>query len=280
MEADGFLYNMVRAIAGTLMHVGRGFWPEAQVAEVLNAMDRSLAGPTAPPEGLFLMRVTYEPHVRRDLLPPNSKSPRWRSRRHATVTVPGSKSITNRALVLAALASRWTDCDLTGALAERRHRGDDRLPSADSASVSQPTGTTIDHHDRHAPKSDRIIPAESADLFVANSGTTMRFLTAMVSLGHGALPARRRAADARAADRGPARRPAPTRRRRSERGRQRLPAGRHRATGGWHGGRRHDPGGRQQPVPQRRCCWLPRSPRATTSRSESTGRSSPSRTSR
>jgi tRNA pseudouridine38-40 synthase len=60
VEADGFLYNMVRAIAGTLMNVGRGFWPESQVAEILAAGDRKLAGPTAPAQGLFLMRVTYE----------------------------------------------------------------------------------------------------------------------------------------------------------------------------------------------------------------------------
>lgn len=59
VEADGFLYNMVRAIAGTLVQVGRGFWPEQQVEDVLKAMDRRLAGPTAPPVGLFLMRVTY-----------------------------------------------------------------------------------------------------------------------------------------------------------------------------------------------------------------------------
>jgi tRNA pseudouridine38-40 synthase len=59
VEADGFLYNMVRAIAGSLVQVGRGFWPQTQIAEVLHAMDRRLAGPTAPPEGLFLMRVTY-----------------------------------------------------------------------------------------------------------------------------------------------------------------------------------------------------------------------------
>src|SRR5262245_16593350 len=59
VEADGFLYNMVRAIAGTLINVGRGYWPESRVAEVLNAEDRREAGPTAPPEGLFLMRVTY-----------------------------------------------------------------------------------------------------------------------------------------------------------------------------------------------------------------------------
>jgi tRNA pseudouridine38-40 synthase len=60
VEADGFLYNMVRAIAGTLMNVGRGYWPEAKVAEILAAEDRSQAGPTAPPQGLFLMRVTYK----------------------------------------------------------------------------------------------------------------------------------------------------------------------------------------------------------------------------
>ncbi|MBP3959400.1 tRNA pseudouridine(38-40) synthase TruA [Gemmata sp. G18] len=61
VEANGFLYNMVRAIAGSLVQVGRGFWPETQIADVLRAMDRRLAGPTAPPEGLFLMRVTYHP---------------------------------------------------------------------------------------------------------------------------------------------------------------------------------------------------------------------------
>lgn len=61
VEADGFLYNMVRAIAGTLMYVGRGHWPESRVAEILSTEDRTQAGPTAPPQGLFLMRVTYEP---------------------------------------------------------------------------------------------------------------------------------------------------------------------------------------------------------------------------
>jgi len=60
VEADGFLYNMARAIAGTLMNVGRGYWPESQVARILEAGERKLAGPTAPAAGLFLMRVTYE----------------------------------------------------------------------------------------------------------------------------------------------------------------------------------------------------------------------------
>lgn len=60
VEADGFLYNMVRAIAGTLMNVGRGYWPESEVGEILKAEDRRRAGPTAPAQGLFLMRVTYD----------------------------------------------------------------------------------------------------------------------------------------------------------------------------------------------------------------------------
>jgi tRNA pseudouridine38-40 synthase len=59
VEADGFLYNMVRAIAGTLMYVGRGYWPESQVAAILSAEDRTVAGPTAPAPGLFLVRVSY-----------------------------------------------------------------------------------------------------------------------------------------------------------------------------------------------------------------------------
>jgi tRNA pseudouridine38-40 synthase len=60
VEADGFLYNMVRAIAGTLINVGRGYWPAEHVAAILRAEDRTQAGPTAPPQGLFLMRVSYE----------------------------------------------------------------------------------------------------------------------------------------------------------------------------------------------------------------------------
>jgi tRNA pseudouridine38-40 synthase len=60
VEADGFLYNMVRAIAGTLINIGRGFWSESMVAEILNAENRAVAGPTAPARGLFLVRVTYE----------------------------------------------------------------------------------------------------------------------------------------------------------------------------------------------------------------------------
>jgi tRNA pseudouridine38-40 synthase len=59
VEADGFLYNMVRSIAGTLVEVGKGKWPVSQVAAALAAEDRRAAGPTAPPQGLFLIRVRY-----------------------------------------------------------------------------------------------------------------------------------------------------------------------------------------------------------------------------
>ncbi len=63
IEADGFLYNMVRAMVGTLVEVGRGARPESWVGQVLAAKDRRTAGPTAPPQGLFLVRVDYHHDV-------------------------------------------------------------------------------------------------------------------------------------------------------------------------------------------------------------------------
>ncbi|MFQ3650763.1 MAG: tRNA pseudouridine(38-40) synthase TruA [Gemmataceae bacterium] len=60
VEADGFLYNMVRAIAGTLMQVGRGYWPVEYVEWLVREGDRTQAGPTAPACGLFLLYVVYE----------------------------------------------------------------------------------------------------------------------------------------------------------------------------------------------------------------------------
>jgi tRNA pseudouridine38-40 synthase len=60
VEADGFLYNMVRAITGTLVLIGTGRRPESFAAEALTAESRAEAGPTAPPQGLFLVRVRYE----------------------------------------------------------------------------------------------------------------------------------------------------------------------------------------------------------------------------
>ncbi|MBS0265789.1 MAG: tRNA pseudouridine(38-40) synthase TruA [Planctomycetes bacterium] len=58
--ADGFLYNMVRAILGTLVNVGRDRWSRDDVARILAAQDRTLAGCTAPACGLYLVQVWYD----------------------------------------------------------------------------------------------------------------------------------------------------------------------------------------------------------------------------
>ncbi len=59
IEADGFLYNMVRNIAGTLIDVGRGKIPAEDVRKILSAKDRRFCGPTAPARGLSLIKVNY-----------------------------------------------------------------------------------------------------------------------------------------------------------------------------------------------------------------------------
>lgn len=59
IEANGFLYNMVRNIAGTLVEVGQGTRPESWPIDVLAALDRKIAGMTAPPQGLYLVSVDY-----------------------------------------------------------------------------------------------------------------------------------------------------------------------------------------------------------------------------
>jgi tRNA pseudouridine38-40 synthase len=61
VEARSFLHHQVRNIAGTLKLVGEGKWTRAGVEAALAARDRSRAGPTAPADGLYLMRVTYDP---------------------------------------------------------------------------------------------------------------------------------------------------------------------------------------------------------------------------
>src|SRR5262245_55030454 len=102
----------------------------------------------------------------------------------AEVRVPGSKSVTNRALVLAALANR-RDTELQGALV-----------SEDTEVMLAALRQLGFHADRRRDLSDPVfkafshdpaqrIPAGRADLFVGNSGTTMRFLTAMLCLGRG-----------------------------------------------------------------------------------------------
>ncbi|MBE6971448.1 MAG: tRNA pseudouridine(38-40) synthase TruA [Ruminococcaceae bacterium] len=58
-HGTGFLQNMVRILVGTLLEVGRGYWDVDYVQTILDAKDRKQAGPTAPPEGLCLMKVDY-----------------------------------------------------------------------------------------------------------------------------------------------------------------------------------------------------------------------------
>jgi 3-phosphoshikimate 1-carboxyvinyltransferase len=102
---------------------------------------------------------------------------------NATVRVPGSKSITNRALVLAALTADKQGVALEGAL-----QSEDTEIMVEclrrlgfNVATEWPIGVVRVSKDCI----DRPIPAESADLFVGNSGTTMRFLTALCALGHG-----------------------------------------------------------------------------------------------
>ena len=57
---NGFLYKMVRSMAGALLEVGRGRMPAGRVGEMLASKDRSMAKDTAPACGLFLMKVFYE----------------------------------------------------------------------------------------------------------------------------------------------------------------------------------------------------------------------------
>lgn len=59
IEADGFLYNMVRIITGTLLWVGEGKISPEDVKSIINKKDRSFAGPTAPPQGLALNKIYY-----------------------------------------------------------------------------------------------------------------------------------------------------------------------------------------------------------------------------
>lgn len=58
-EADGFLYNMIRNIVGTLLEVGRGKMTPEDVGRIVRSEKRKLAGPKAPARGLYLERVFY-----------------------------------------------------------------------------------------------------------------------------------------------------------------------------------------------------------------------------
>lgn len=60
VRGNGFLYNMVRIIAGTLAGVGRGYFEPEEVERMLEKKDRTKAGVTAPPQGLTLVGIEYE----------------------------------------------------------------------------------------------------------------------------------------------------------------------------------------------------------------------------
>lgn len=59
ITGNGFLYNMVRIIVGTLLEIGKGTWPAEYMQTILEAKDRKKAGPTARPEGLTLLKIEY-----------------------------------------------------------------------------------------------------------------------------------------------------------------------------------------------------------------------------
>ncbi len=60
LAARSFLHNQVRSFVGTLERVGAGKWPVERVARALAARDRAECGPVAPPDGLYLVDVTYD----------------------------------------------------------------------------------------------------------------------------------------------------------------------------------------------------------------------------
>jgi tRNA pseudouridine38-40 synthase len=64
LSADSFLHHMVRNIVGSLVEVGRGARRPDWIGEVVDGRDRKRAGPTAPAQGLALVRVLYGPEAR------------------------------------------------------------------------------------------------------------------------------------------------------------------------------------------------------------------------
>lgn len=66
IAADRFLRNMVRAIVGTLIEVGRGKRSVEEFKAIIAGRDRALAGTSAPPQGLFLTRVDYPAEIYKD----------------------------------------------------------------------------------------------------------------------------------------------------------------------------------------------------------------------
>jgi 3-phosphoshikimate 1-carboxyvinyltransferase len=99
------------------------------------------------------------------------------------IRVPGSKSITNRALIMGALSDPVQGCELAGAL--QSEDTEIMVTALRELGFSVHTDWPNSHVDIKRGNYAELIPATKADLFVGNSGTSMRFLTALVSLGRG-----------------------------------------------------------------------------------------------
>jgi tRNA pseudouridine38-40 synthase len=79
IEANAFLYHMVRNIVGSLVFVGKGLKPAAWIGELLAARERSLAAPTFSPDGLYLSSISYDSTFNLPLKSSNSHSEAWGS---------------------------------------------------------------------------------------------------------------------------------------------------------------------------------------------------------
>jgi len=101
----------------------------------------------------------------------------------ATIRVPGSKSITNRALIIGALSDPEQGCELSGAL--QSEDTEIMITALRELGFSVRTDWANSHIHIRRGNHSQVIPASQANLFVGNSGTSMRFLTALVSLGQG-----------------------------------------------------------------------------------------------
>jgi tRNA pseudouridine38-40 synthase len=71
LRGNGFLYNMVRIIAGTLIRIGSGMYPPERMKEILEARNRSAAGDTAPAKGLTLVGIEYEKEPEKEIVGEN-----------------------------------------------------------------------------------------------------------------------------------------------------------------------------------------------------------------
>lgn len=73
LQGNGFLYNMVRIIAGTLIKIGSGVYPPERMKEILEARNRAAAGDTAPAKGLTLVGIAYETEPAKEIVGENEE---------------------------------------------------------------------------------------------------------------------------------------------------------------------------------------------------------------